>query len=215
MGIQSTFHAPHGGADFLGIRRSRNGATEIVYDDGVARRMVWRVASGSASEARISDALRVAVLLAFDALSYEACALVYDTLGWPHPAGRGGFGGDFGGRIAQSGMAELCELLVLLTVAEPLSDERLSPESLAATFGACRVLGAYGVDHQRWWPMAQAAASAQIAAEAAQAAQQAQPAAGAARREMTPTEAFVAQHAPARKGARPAVKYRNAQTGET
>lgn len=61
MGIQSTFHAPHGGADFLGIRRSRNGATEIVYDDGVARRMVWRVASDSASEARISDALRVAV----------------------------------------------------------------------------------------------------------------------------------------------------------
>jgi hypothetical protein len=61
MGIQSTFHAPHGGADFLGIRRARNGATEIVYDDGVARRMVWRVAADTANEARISDALRVAV----------------------------------------------------------------------------------------------------------------------------------------------------------
>ena len=61
MGIQSTFHAPHGGADFLGIRRARNGATEIVYDDGVARRMVWRVAPDTANEARISDALRVAV----------------------------------------------------------------------------------------------------------------------------------------------------------
>lgn len=61
MGIQSTFHAPHGGADFLGIRRSRSGATEIVYDDGVARRMVWRVASPAVQESRISDALRVAV----------------------------------------------------------------------------------------------------------------------------------------------------------
>ncbi len=61
MGIQSTFHAPHGGADFLGIRRARNGATEIVYDDGVARRMVWRVATDTVNEARISDALRVAV----------------------------------------------------------------------------------------------------------------------------------------------------------
>jgi hypothetical protein len=61
MGLQSTFHAPHGGADFLGWRKTRLGATEIVYDDGVARRMVWRVASHDPSEARISDALRVAV----------------------------------------------------------------------------------------------------------------------------------------------------------
>jgi hypothetical protein len=60
MGLQTSFHAPHGGADFLGWRKARNGATEIVYDDGVARRMVWRVA-GAASDARIVDALRVAV----------------------------------------------------------------------------------------------------------------------------------------------------------
>lgn len=60
MGHQSTFHAPHGGADFLGWRK-RRGETEIVYDDGVARRMVWRVAGTDPSEARISDALRVAV----------------------------------------------------------------------------------------------------------------------------------------------------------
>ena len=39
MGQQSSFHAPHGGADFLGWRK-RKGETEIVYDDGVARRMV-------------------------------------------------------------------------------------------------------------------------------------------------------------------------------
>jgi hypothetical protein len=59
MGQQTTFHAPHGGADFLGLR-VRAGATEIVYDDGVTRRMVWRVA-GAASQARLSDALRAAV----------------------------------------------------------------------------------------------------------------------------------------------------------
>ena len=61
MGHQASFHAPHGGADFLGIRTNRLGATEIFYDDGVARRMVWRVASAEGKEARIGDALRVAV----------------------------------------------------------------------------------------------------------------------------------------------------------
>ena len=60
MGQQTTFHAPHGGADFLGYRK-RAGATEIVYDDGVARRMVWRVAEAGFSESRLSDALRAAV----------------------------------------------------------------------------------------------------------------------------------------------------------
>jgi hypothetical protein len=60
MGHQASFHAPHGGADFLGMRKGRSGGTEIVYDDGVTRRMVWRVQLG-ANEARISDALRVAV----------------------------------------------------------------------------------------------------------------------------------------------------------
>ncbi len=61
MGQQATFHAPHGGADFLGWRKARSGATEIVYDDGVTRRMIWRVAGGSPNELRLSDALRVAV----------------------------------------------------------------------------------------------------------------------------------------------------------
>jgi hypothetical protein len=59
MGHQSAFHAPHGGADFLGWRK-RAGSFEIVYDDGVARRMVWRVA-GQGHEARLSDALRASV----------------------------------------------------------------------------------------------------------------------------------------------------------
>lgn len=61
MGLQTSFHAPHGGADFLGWRKARSGATEIVYDDGVTRRMVWRVADTEPDEARIVDALRVAV----------------------------------------------------------------------------------------------------------------------------------------------------------
>jgi hypothetical protein len=61
MGIQATFHAAHGGADFLGWRKTRSGSTEIIYDDGVARRMVWRVSDKDPSEARLSDALRVAV----------------------------------------------------------------------------------------------------------------------------------------------------------
>lgn len=60
MGQQTSFHAPHGGADFLGWRK-RRGATEIVYDDGVARHMVWRLADGDTDEAMLSDALRVAV----------------------------------------------------------------------------------------------------------------------------------------------------------
>lgn len=61
MGHQAAFHAPHGGADFLALRKGRTGATEIVYDDGVARRIIWRVDAPEVSEARISDALRVAV----------------------------------------------------------------------------------------------------------------------------------------------------------
>jgi hypothetical protein len=60
MGQQAFFHAP-GGADFLGIRTDRRGATEIVYDDGVKRRMVWRVAGHPASEESLADALRTAV----------------------------------------------------------------------------------------------------------------------------------------------------------
>lgn len=74
MGIQSSFHAPHGGADFLGFRKARDGATEIVYDDGVMRRMVWRVASRGPSEAGISDALRVAVA------SLRVVPTLYDEL---------------------------------------------------------------------------------------------------------------------------------------
>jgi hypothetical protein len=73
MGHQTSFHAPHGGADFLGWRK-RRGETEIVYDDGVTRRMVWRVADTLANEERLSDALRVAVS------SHRIVATLYDEL---------------------------------------------------------------------------------------------------------------------------------------
>ncbi|MGL4309942.1 MAG: hypothetical protein ACRCSU_05600 [Paracoccaceae bacterium] len=55
----STFHSPHGGFDFLGMRK-RAGRVEIIYDDGVARRMVWRVRDG-VNEGVLGDALRHAV----------------------------------------------------------------------------------------------------------------------------------------------------------
>ncbi len=55
------FHAPNGGADFLGFRRARNGGMEVVYDDGVSRRMVWRVEDAGVDEDRLADALSQAV----------------------------------------------------------------------------------------------------------------------------------------------------------
>ena len=39
MGLQTTFHAPHG-ADFLGWRLDRLGHTEIVYENGQQRRIL-------------------------------------------------------------------------------------------------------------------------------------------------------------------------------
>jgi hypothetical protein len=61
MGLQTSFHAPNGHADFLGFRKTRQGSTEIVYDDGLSHRMVWRVAPDGDDDQRISDALQVAV----------------------------------------------------------------------------------------------------------------------------------------------------------
>ena len=60
MGQKAFFHAPHGGADFLGWRR-RGDAVEVIYDDGVARHMVWRVAAEGAFENSLSDGLQRAV----------------------------------------------------------------------------------------------------------------------------------------------------------
>lgn len=60
MATLSTFHSSCGGFDFLGIRKGRSGGFEIVYDDGVTRRLVWRV-QGKAGEAQLGDALQNAV----------------------------------------------------------------------------------------------------------------------------------------------------------
>ncbi len=59
MGYQTGFHAPNGG-QFLGYRKARSGATEVVYDDGVNRRVVWQL--GEVNEAQLSDALSEAVV---------------------------------------------------------------------------------------------------------------------------------------------------------
>jgi hypothetical protein len=60
MARSLSFHSAHGATDFLGLRLSQRGHTEIVYDDGVARRLVWRVAGEVAAET-VGDALRAAV----------------------------------------------------------------------------------------------------------------------------------------------------------
>jgi hypothetical protein len=60
MRQSASFHAPEGGV-FLGLRQGRSGATEIVYDDGVARRLTWRVSSSGTRMEDVGEALRVAV----------------------------------------------------------------------------------------------------------------------------------------------------------
>ena len=57
MNVQA-FRAAHGGGDFIALRPGRAGGAEIVYDDGVTRRRIWRVTAQSVSEARIVEALR-------------------------------------------------------------------------------------------------------------------------------------------------------------
>lgn len=59
MGRSLSFSAPHGGGDVLALRHTSSGQPQIIYDDGVGRRIVWRVASPVA-EPRLIEALRVA-----------------------------------------------------------------------------------------------------------------------------------------------------------
>lgn len=60
MSSLAMHHSPHGAGDFLGLRRARTGGLEIVYDDGVARRFVWRVASNTDTRP-LSEALKAAL----------------------------------------------------------------------------------------------------------------------------------------------------------
>ncbi len=61
MGTQHTFHAPGKGADFLGWRISRAGSTEIVYEDGLAHRIIFRVRNGPCDETDMAEILQSAV----------------------------------------------------------------------------------------------------------------------------------------------------------
>lgn len=60
MPLPMSYHSSFGGFDYLGLRKGKTGAVEIVYDDGVKRRMVWRV-STQAKESVLGDALKNAV----------------------------------------------------------------------------------------------------------------------------------------------------------
>jgi hypothetical protein len=64
MSLQYVFHGPVGRSDFLGLRRSRRGHLEIVYDDG-GHRTVMRVedsaGTGDATAARVGEALKAAM----------------------------------------------------------------------------------------------------------------------------------------------------------
>lgn len=56
----SSFYSALGGGSFLGFRKTLRGF-EIVFDDGVSRRLVWRVATPEITEQRLGDALRAAI----------------------------------------------------------------------------------------------------------------------------------------------------------
>ncbi len=61
MGSGRVFHAPKGGNSFLGYRRTRMGRTEVIYDDGLNHRTVWRLDPGPVDEVGLADALERAV----------------------------------------------------------------------------------------------------------------------------------------------------------
>ena len=56
----ASFHAAHS-RRFLGLRTNRRGGTEVVYDDGEARRMVIALRIPRGAEGAVPDALRLAV----------------------------------------------------------------------------------------------------------------------------------------------------------
>ena len=186
--------------------------------------MLFReLADAARREGQKVAALRLAVVYMFRGLSYEASKLVYEAQGWKMPDfAAGGFNADFEPRSRIASPAVLAELLVAVTAAEALS-ERLTLDDLREDEHDTELLlNVYGVDPEQWWRLARVAAKTQVAQEQAAAApaNKAGSAAGVARGELTPTEAFVAQHGPQAaampaKKARPDVKYRDARTGET
>lgn len=61
MGQEHCFHAPGAGAEFLGWRKDRAGRTEIVFDDCIRTRLVWRAAFEGDAASRLDEALAEAV----------------------------------------------------------------------------------------------------------------------------------------------------------
>jgi hypothetical protein len=61
MSLSLAFHAEAGRADFLGLRERARGAVEIVYDDGVAKRLVWKVTRAGSDPTTLRDTLSHAV----------------------------------------------------------------------------------------------------------------------------------------------------------
>jgi hypothetical protein len=61
MSLSAAFHGPAGRGDFLGLRQRPLGRVEIVYDDGVAKRMVWRVMQDNSDPAILRSVLSSAV----------------------------------------------------------------------------------------------------------------------------------------------------------
>lgn len=59
MAAINAFHGASGASDFLGLRRSRQGEAEIVYDDGRAQRLIWRVL-GEVPDTPLREALQSA-----------------------------------------------------------------------------------------------------------------------------------------------------------
>ena len=60
MTLGHSFHSACG-TDFLGLRRGRRGESEIVYDNGQAQRLVWRVIDELSDDLPVREALQRAV----------------------------------------------------------------------------------------------------------------------------------------------------------
>lgn len=61
MSLSAAFHSPSGRGDFLGLRQRALGRVEIVYDDGVTKRLIWRVMEKDHDPAVLRSVLSSAV----------------------------------------------------------------------------------------------------------------------------------------------------------
>lgn len=162
--------------------------------------------------------LRLVVQLLFADVSLEGAVLLYGARGWDADSvaiKSTGFDKDFNARLAEASGRDLGELLALVLVAEDLSGGTSPGYLRDKNSPAGPLADACGIDLQRVFRDARAAAHAQVFGEAGGD----ESAAGAARRELTPNEAFVQQHGAATTAAAGKasvrVKYRCPLTGST